>query len=898
MIEKFCKKHNRMAYYGCYLAVYLLCAWAIFGTYFYYNKSVFWTVDGALWQYPGFRYVRSFWMDFFQNLIQNGTFQWKMWDMSLGEGADVLTLIVSGILFDPFFMLSGFVGEASLEKYYFLVLIAKLGLSGVTFSEYIFYMGGGKKSALLGSIVYVFSGFSLVLMFQPTFLWAVILLPLVMIGVEKALCGKWTIFLPVSVMMISLSLYYWLYMATLFAVIYCLVRYFYIRKTKTIQDFFKTALFVAVQYMLGAFAAGFVLLPSAYGFLHSARTSASSEIVTSLWHYDMAYYKQLLGGMIVQAAEYTGYATHTWSPVLGIVALMLLFTRKKAPVWLKQLMAIMTVMLLIPFAGKVMNGFSYVSNRWVFCWAFGVAVCVAMLAKEFETIRWQEVVGIALFLGLVYYCNPNQYTIRGIAIVGMVLVLMLISSFLNHTGQRSRVQELLYCGALVGTNAVSVFALVCSSSYENVANTDWCRTQEYIESRTPSTSAAQIEDDTLYRIAYPLVSEKHVMQSEMVNQSLFQNYNGVTSYFSMSDAGRTNYYIDAELCTLWSSFNLYGFNDRTVLNALDSVKYYIVPEGMEDTVPYGYSYIKSVNRTDDIVDKIYENDNFLPIGYAYNSYMAEEQYEKLNALEKQEALLNAVVLEEDVDGVEKTTDVNSTVKPIEYQVDELVNMELDGERFVKTEDIKSVIHLTTKDAVNGELYLRFVNLTGFTSITVECGDVVKYFNVKGTSSKYKSPLDTFLCNVGYLDGEQAEITISVFGKVADMGLERLEMYEYPMDGVEQSLQKLKSDSLQNIKAQTNEFSGNITTSVPQVLFFSIPYSAGWSAYVDGEETEVLKANKAYLAIRLAPGEHTVTLKYSTPWIKEGIIMTVAALLTEAAVCTGSWYKRRRYAGVK
>ena len=54
-----------------------------------------------------------------------------------------------------------------------------------------------------------------------------------------------------------------------------------------------------------------------------------------------------------------------------------------------------------------------------------------------------------------------------------------------------------------------------------------------------------------------------------------------------------------------------------------------------------------------------------------------------------------------------------------------------------------------------------------------------------------------------------------------------------------------------------------------MLVFAIPYSEGWSAKVDGEETPVYKANLMFMAVPLEAGLHTVELSYCTPGIRAG-----------------------------
>ena len=82
------------------------------------------------------------------------------------------------------------------------------------------------------------------------------------------------------------------------------------------------------------------------------------------------------------------------------------------------------------------------------------------------------------------------------------------------------------------------------------------------------------------------------------------------------------------------------------------------------------------------------------------------------------------------------------------------------------------------------------------------------------------------------------------------------------------------ETLQNMVIENNEIVGEIKTIGKKILFLSVPYSKGWKAYVNGEETEILKADYGFSALVIEEGENNICLKYSTPGIKAGIVCTL------------------------
>ncbi len=85
----------------------------------------------------------------------------------------------------------------------------------------------------------------------------------------------------------------------------------------------------------------------------------------------------------------------------------------------------------------------------------------------------------------------------------------------------------------------------------------------------------------------------------------------------------------------------------------------------------------------------------------------------------------------------------------------------------------------------------------------------------------------------------------------------------------------------------NESSGSIKVESNKGLFLSIPYNENWTAYVDGEETAICRANTGFCAIPLKAGEHKIVLKYKNKQLKlssavsvvgfAGFAVTVAAV---------------------
>ena len=92
---------------------------------------------------------------------------------------------------------------------------------------------------------------------------------------------------------------------------------------------------------------------------------------------------------------------------------------------------------------------------------------------------------------------------------------------------------------------------------------------------------------------------------------------------------------------------------------------------------------------------------------------------------------------------------------------------------------------------------------------------------------------------------------------------------------------------------TNTVSGSISLDQEKVLFLSIPWSQGWTATVDGESVDLMRADTAFMAIDLPAGTHDVVLTYRTPGLDLGLALTGAGLALAAVLVVTCERRRAR-----
>ena len=96
--------------------------------------------------------------------------------------------------------------------------------------------------------------------------------------------------------------------------------------------------------------------------------------------------------------------------------------------------------------------------------------------------------------------------------------------------------------------------------------------------------------------------------------------------------------------------------------------------------------------------------------------------------------------------------------------------------------------------------------------------------------------------------------------------DRIDVECQTFDTVAARSDALAAESLQNTVLGTNSLTGEITVSEPKVLVIQIPYSGGWSATVDGQPAELLRAKHRLFGPGAGAGQpyHRAALPHPRP----------------------------------
>lgn len=863
-------------FYGVlYSASFLMLLFIIFSVFKESGKSFVWKIDGLNQHYPIFQYYS----DLLKNLVQGK--EMPMVDFRVGMGFDVITTLSYYAIGDPLSLLLVFANSENMEEFYRFLILFRFYLAGGSFLLYCFYRKKDGFASVMGALIYVFCGY----MFyagprHPCFINPMIYLPLLFMGVEQVLKKKNPFGFIFMVFISALSNFYFLYMLTILMFVYAIIRFFYTYKEPEKpagQQFFFTLLRAGFYYLLGIAQAAFFLLPVVGSFMNNGRISSGSQV--NLLHYSKGYYV-LMANSFLAPNIYTGYWTNLTYAAFAAIGLLIIFRSNKYKE-LRIAFILATISLMIPAIGYFMNGFAYVANRWGFGYSFLIAIIFTSTYKDMFRLKvldqWILFVGIGIYflLGLI---RPNKYI--GISLIFLcfsVLAVVLFNRYKN-TGYLQKVCIFLLIFCNLGTNGY----LTYHRKYGNYVSefVDAGKVQDTIE-MSAFPFLPQVEDDSFYRV--------ETFGDSCQNEALMYGYYDVSSYFSLTDKHVSEFMKDMEVLSLKTSFRFDNLDNRTALGTLANVKY--MAGSSKKAASYGYKVLSEKVLANGKTTYLLENQNALPLGYTYKYYITKESYNTLTALEKQEMMLEAIVLDEPVSGMTGMTAMGNAAGESKSfkegtEIIQLTPSYETGKDITFAGDVVKVakkgakLRITFAGIKDAETYVRLndfhINDTDYFSIDLKVrGEkgVTKTVNVRAKKNNSYFGKDDYLVNLGYRKEARTYCELTFFN-IGRFHLGDLQVYALPMKNYTAKVDALKKYALTNTVLGNNRITGSMDLLEDRLLCLSIPYSKGWTAYVNDKRTPLRNANVMYMALPLHSGDNQIELRYETPFLREGVIIAI------------------------
>ena len=963
----------------------------MFGYFFWYRKSMVWTAsteDGLVQHLQTLMYYAKWMRGIVRSLLVDHRLSIPAFSFGLGYGDDVLTTLHYYGIGDPLNLVSVFVPLDKIPKLYHILIAVRLYLAGFMFLVFHRYLAwrapvspagrvafaasqaesGGAEgfahqtaasetigsgafsgfAALAGAMTYVFSAYGIIASTRhPFFINPMIWFPLILLGVEKIRAEQKPLTFTLGVFLAAVSNFYFFYMIALLTVLYVFWRCLPVRGLRGLAKFGKLLVWYLVYAVIGFLMSQFILLPVLGRIINDTRLSRGFRLIR---FYSPVYYIRLLARWIGEPSA------SSWCCLAfgagGLISIALLVMQWKRGKKLFLLFLILTVFLVLPVCGYVLNGFSYPSDRWV--WAYGLLVSSVICLKWKALMELGQggltALGItALVCGIACRVLENSLSSAvSIQLFLAVLILLVLavgrrqgSGEISRGIQTEAAQTVAASRRYARRREAAVFLLICLSLANNGYQWYSWRGESGITSYVDLGNVRQEALDTDARAVANVGGRdsfyRYAGDGIRRNAALMAGMSSTQYFWSMSNPLVNQYMTDLAVSDPKNYATLFqGLDTRTVLNELAGVKYFVTNRAVR--LPYGYRKEPADEAlSGDYV--IYENDNALPFGYTYSSTVSETDWAGLNPAAKEQTMLRSAVVSGRAEGLsqgtvtDKTRQLQFTVKPDSKDV-----VCVDHGFIVTGADASVTLKVNNSAAYSlSETSLYFTGLSfepytkydlyhdetvaaadkRFTEKKFGKLDAVRQARIRSEALSEKANNDVLISCLFRTD-QQKKLTkrmnlctdenafgkgqrdflvnggTSENGKIVEIRLtlpetgiytwDSMQVISADLSGYEEQTAALQENTLQYVDFHentswnaTSQITGSIRLEENKLLCLSMPYSDGWTAYVDGAKQRLLRVNGMFAGLVLEAGDHELSLVYETPYRNLGVMCSAVGL---------------------
>ena len=618
-------------------------AFAAFLPYIIYDKGLFlYYGDFNVQQIPFYQLANE--------AVRTGNIWWN-WNTDLG--ANFIGSYSFYLLFSPFFWLSLLVPPAFTPYLMAPLLMLKSGCASLTAYLYLKRFVRDPEYAVIGGLLYAFSGFSVYNIFFNHFHEVIVFFPLLLIGLEEAMTegkkGRFALAITVNAMV-----NYWFFIGEVFFVaFYFLVRFTDPKWRLSVRKF----LSLAVEAVLGMGLAMVAFLPSVLAVMGNPRTTADNLLLgPSLWYYSNP--QRYLG--ILQSIFFAPDmpALNNWFPDRGATwsslsayipmfsaAGVIAWLRRKSPKkdWLKRMLILSFIMAMVPMLNHlfVLENYSYYT-RWFYMPV--LLMCLATVKAIEESgpdgsvdlaaaMRITALV-MALFLVMVgltpkksgdewvfgMYQHLGRFlATAGITLAGFLAVALLLRTSRNHPHFKERLLSMTMVGCFLFTTCAM---LIGKATYPN---NQW-----------------------IYEVGLPGRDQMNMNEEgEFARSDIYNGNDNLGMYWNIPNIQAFHSVVPISIMEFYPEVDV-----KRDVSSKPDVKY---PE-LRSLLSVRWLYIKETEPEQDVmpgytlVDQrlgynIYQNDNFIPMGFAYDYYMDEDDWEEIPKEYRSRCLLRAIYLD-------------------------------------------------------------------------------------------------------------------------------------------------------------------------------------------------------------------------------------------------------------
>ena len=612
--------------------------------------------------------------------VREGNFSWHF---GTDLGANFIGSYSFYLLGSPFFWLTLPFPTDFVPHLIGPLLILKFACASLTAYAFITRFVHNKNYAVIGGLLYAFSGFSVYNIFFNHFHEALILFPLLLLSMEWLMCRERYLPFVFMVALSAISNYYFFFGMALFAVIYFIVRAaspgwdLFQNKEHRRRDIGRTAV-LAGEAVLGVLISAFILLPAILAITGNTRIDS---FLTG-WN-GIVYSRSQIYTYIMQCfffppdlparpvffpdADVKWSSVAGWMPVFGMTGVISYLAAHKGS-WLKRMFVTCAIIAFVPVLNSAFSAFNYsYYARWFYMPLLLMALMTVMGLEDKEIdwrIGWRWSFGITMaFVAAVGLFPQGQYadgTFSGFglftkgyddrflitsAIAGVCLLLVPALMGLKKHWPKDF--------SRVATALVLLVSVVFSSYFVGTGKESSYSAKDYIIPHMLENADTMVLENAYGK-------EEPTYEIDDLRIDVYESMDNVGMFFGMSSINAFHSIVPGSVMEFYDYVGV----ERTVatrpetsdfaLRGLLSVKYLLDYENdtsqFEDE--YGVAQMQGFELTDNTALQnqngflFYENQYFVPYGFTYDQYMTRDFADDIPQEQRVEMMMEALLLDD------------------------------------------------------------------------------------------------------------------------------------------------------------------------------------------------------------------------------------------------------------
>ena len=763
----------------------------------------------------------------------------------------------------------------------FLVFV-KLVLSAGSFSLYLkFSQNKSNYMTVALSLFYASSAYMLAYYWNVMWIDAMILLPVIALGIERIINGKAPTVYVISLALLLFSSYYMGFMCCIFAVMY-FIFYFCLtshitdkinpnakyRKKYTFKElynnkFVNTGVKFAVGSIMAAALSAFSLIP-VFMILRSSSATSDSFPETFTAYFDIFDFltSHLAGLETTIRSSGEDVLPNIYSGIITIILAPLFILNKKVSLKEKACYIVFLVVLLFSFNNNCMNfiwhAFHFPNDlpfRFSYMYTFVILTMASKCLSRLDGIKAKDIcyVGILWIFFIILAQKSPTEKISSLTIYFSLALVVIWCGFLYMIREKKAAKFISFSLCLIIT-----FAEFCISVSNGINFTyDNADYSQNFNSYSSAVEKIHSQDNDLYR------EELCYLETRM--DPCYYGYNGMSVFSSMANENYSQ--LQYSLGMFGNRINSYTYNTQTpVYNMMFNIKYLMYSGiGSEpDENIYQFKFTSDDEKTD-----VYENKYYLPIAFATDTAIIDKwETEEGNPFELQADFLNLA------------SGYGSAFEELDYVSTEFDSISGDeptanGTYYIDDENLddnygSACITLKTKRDDNVYLYITSPDIK---NISVQGDDKMS------VDQNIEEP---YILDLGYYEaGKEIDITIDCSDIETENVYYEIYCYSLNQEVLNKSYSQLKANSMTVTNHSETSFEGTISVDKDSCLYTSLPFDEGWSIEIDDQKAETFEIAEAMLGTMIKQGEHTVRFSYSPKGLLPGVIISAVAIISGA-----------------